>query len=168
MDETRKTLQVDDSKTVSELMFTICAKIGITNYEEYSLIRPSDDDEKMRTLTLRKSRGSIKNLEKLEKMKQKLHTDDEFNWLAPGKTLRQHGVDESEILLLRRKYFYSDQNIDTRDPVQLNLLYVQLKEAILNGTHPISQDQAINLAALQCQVEYGPMVPEKIKRNPIE
>ncbi|CAH8519709.1 unnamed protein product [Schistosoma rodhaini] len=168
MDETRKTLQVDDSKTVSELMFTICAKIGITNYEEYSLIRPSDEDEKMRTLTLRKGRGSIRNLEKLEKMKQKLHTDDEFNWLAPGKTLRQHGVDESEILLLRRKYFYSDQNIDTRDPVQLNLLYVQLKEAILNGTHPISQDQAINLAALQCQAEYGPMVPEKIKRNPID
>lgn len=51
--------------------------LGITNYEEYSLIRPSDDDEKMRTLTLRKGRGSIRNLEKLEKMKQKLHTDDE-------------------------------------------------------------------------------------------
>ncbi|CAH8487481.1 unnamed protein product [Schistosoma turkestanicum] len=168
MDETRKTLQVDDSKTVAELMFTVCAKLGITNHEEYSLIRPSDEDEKMRTLTLRKGRGSIRNLEKLEKMKQKLHTDDEFNWLAPGKTLRQHGVDESEILLLRRKYFYSDQNVDTRDPVQLNLLYVQLKEAILNGTHPISQDQAINLAALQCQAEYGPMVPEKMKRNPID
>ncbi|TNN09176.1 Talin-2 isoform 2, partial [Schistosoma japonicum] len=168
MDETRKTLQVDDSKTIAELMFTICAKMGITNYEEYSLIRPSDEDEKMRTLTLRKGRGSIRNLEKLEKMKQKLHTDDEFNWLAPGKTLRQHGVDESEVLLLRRKYFYSDQNVDTRDPVQLSLLYVQLKEAILNGTHPVSQDQAINLAALQCQAEYGPMVPEKVKRNPID
>lgn len=50
----------------------------------------------------------------------------------------------------------------------LFLFNLQLKEAILNGTHPISQDQAINLAALQCQVEYGPMVPEKIKRNPIE
>ncbi|CAH8495829.1 unnamed protein product [Heterobilharzia americana] len=168
MDETRKTLQVDDSKTIAELMFTICAKMGITNYEEYSLIRPVDEDEKLRTLTLRKGRGSIRNLDKLEKMKQKLHTDNEFNWLAPGKTLRQHGVEEPEILLLRRKYFFSDQNVDTRDPVQLSLLYVQLKEAILNGTHPISQDQAVNLAALQCQAEYGPMIPEKIKRNPID
>lgn len=30
------------------------------------------------------------------------------------------------MLLLRRKFFYSDQNVDSRDPVQLNLLYVQV------------------------------------------
>ena len=48
------------------------------------------------------------------------------DWLDHGKTLREQGiVDESETLLLRRKYFFSDQNIDARDPIQLNLLYVQ-------------------------------------------
>lgn len=31
------------------------------------------------------------------------------------------------MLLLRRKFFYSDQNVDSRDPVQLNLLYVQVR-----------------------------------------
>lgn len=35
-------------------------------------------------------------------------------------------MDENETLLLRRKFFYSDQNVDSRDPVQLNLLYVQV------------------------------------------
>lgn len=35
-------------------------------------------------------------------------------------------MEESETLLLRRKFFYSDQNVDSRDPVQLNLLYVQV------------------------------------------
>ncbi len=48
------------------------------------------------------------------------------NWLDHGRTLREQGVEESEMLLLRRKFFYSDQNVDSRDPVQLNLLYVQV------------------------------------------
>jgi len=48
------------------------------------------------------------------------------NWLDHGRTLREQGVEEIEMLLLRRKFFYSDQNVDSRDPVQLNLLYVQV------------------------------------------
>lgn len=48
------------------------------------------------------------------------------NWLDHSRTFREQGVEESETLLLRRKFFYSDQNVDSRDPVQLNLLYVQV------------------------------------------
>ena len=49
------------------------------------------------------------------------------NWVDHSKTLREQGIDESDVLLLKRKYFYSDANIDSRDPVQLNLLYEQAK-----------------------------------------
>lgn len=49
------------------------------------------------------------------------------NWLDHSRTFREQGVDENETLLLRRKFFYSDQNVDSRDPVQLNLLYVQVE-----------------------------------------
>lgn len=31
--------------------------------------------------------------------------------------------------LVRRKYFYSDQNVDIKDPVQLGLLFVQVNTA---------------------------------------
>ena len=48
------------------------------------------------------------------------------DWLDHSKTLREQGIDPSETLLLRRKYFFSDQNVDARDPIQLNLLYVQV------------------------------------------
>ena len=48
------------------------------------------------------------------------------NWLDHSKTLREQDIDPNEVLLLRRKFFYSDQNVDARDPVQLNLLYVQV------------------------------------------
>lgn len=53
-----------------------------------------------------------------------------MNWLDHGRTLREQGVEETEMLLLRRKFFYSDQNVDSRDPVQLNLLYVQVNTLI--------------------------------------
>lgn len=62
-------------------------------------------------------------------------------WVDTGKTLREQGIDESETVLLKRKFFFSDQNIDSRDPVQLNLLYVQARDAILDGTHPVTQDK---------------------------
>ena len=51
-------------------------------------------------------------------------------WVDHSKTLREQGVDENETLLLRRKFFFSDQNIDGRDPVQLNLLYVQVRSGL--------------------------------------
>lgn len=56
---------------------------------------------------------------------------------------------------MRRKFFFSDTNVDTRDPVQLNLLYLQCRDGVLNGLHPVSRETAIKLAALQCYIEYG-------------
>ncbi|XP_067653820.1 talin-1-like isoform X2 [Haliotis asinina] len=161
LDGALKTLQVDDSHTVGQLMITICTRMGITNHEEYSLVRDLPDDEKEKTLTLKRDKSIAKDQKKLEEMKKKLHTDDEMNWLDHSKTLREQGIDPNEILLLRRKFFFSDQNVDARDPVQLNLLYVQSRDALLNGTHPVSQEEAIQFAGLQCQIQFGDHVDSK-------
>lgn len=59
--------------------------------------------------------------------------------------MREQGIDESETVLLRRRFFFSDQNIDSRDPVQLNLLYVQARDTILDGTHPVTQEKGKDL-----------------------
>ena len=59
-----------------------------------------------------------------------------MNWLDHSRTFREQGVEESETLLLRRKFFYSDQNVDSRDPVQLNLLYVQVRRS---SSAPLSE-----------------------------
>ena len=55
-----------------------------------------------------------------------------------------------------------------RDPVQLNLLYEQYKQAIKNGIHPVTMDIATQLAAYMLQVTYGDHdaskhAPSKIK-----
>jgi len=70
------------------------------------------------------------------------------NWLDHSKTLREQSVDVNETLLLRRKYFFSDQNVDARDPVQLNLLYVQVSVIfvqILPSCHKPTYDCLIAL-----------------------
>ena len=47
-------------------------------------------------------------------------------WVNQAQTLDEQGIGELDGVLLRRRYFYSDRNVDARDPVQLNLLYVQV------------------------------------------
>ena len=48
------------------------------------------------------------------------------NWLNPDKSLREQGIEETSMLTLRKKFFFSDQNVDRNDPIQLNLLFVQV------------------------------------------
>lgn len=56
-------------------------------------------------------------------------------WLDHSKTLRQQDIDEQSIVVLRRKYFFSDTNIDQRDPVQLNLLYIQVNSTKITNSY---------------------------------
>uniref|UniRef100_A0A671SPX8 Talin-2-like n=1 Tax=Sinocyclocheilus anshuiensis TaxID=1608454 RepID=A0A671SPX8_9TELE len=79
LDGAVKTIMVDDSKTVGELLVTICSRIGITNYEEYSLIQEVVEEKKDEgTGTLKKDRTLLREERKMEKLKAKLHTDDDY------------------------------------------------------------------------------------------
>ena len=65
------------------------------------------------------------------------------------------------MVVMKKKFFFSDQNIDRNDPIQLNLLYVQSQTAIVKGTHPCTQDEAAQFGALQCQITFGNFDPDK-------
>lgn len=178
LDGAVKTILVDDSQPVSQLMVVICTKIGITNHEEYGLVREEqesqnenqpDNKSNFGTLTLRrKLTGERDRDAKMESLRKKLKTDDEINWVDISKTLREQGIDESEMVLLRRKYFFSDQNIDSTDPVQLNLLYVQARDAILKGTHPITENLACEFAGIQVHIQFGDYNESKHKPGFLE
>ncbi|XP_046743830.1 talin-1 isoform X2 [Diprion similis] len=171
LDGTLKTLLVDDSQPVANLMVVICTKIGLTNHDEYSLVRELPDEEtenqkpgNFGTLTLKRRKEEKGERDaKMDQLRKKLKTDDEVNWIDPSQTLREQGIDEQETVLLRRKFFFSDQNIDSRDPVQLSLLYVQARDAILDGTHPITQEKACTFAGIQCQIQFGDYKEDKHK-----
>ncbi|XGW23184.1 hypothetical protein V3C99_005435 [Haemonchus contortus] len=185
LDGSVKTIPIDESHPVGQLMVGVCTKIGISNYEEYSLVRETEMDGRGSTMNLRDERsrstdsdrkgmmGTLgrKKEQKLEQLRdrimngrwQKLHTDEELAWVDHGKTLREQGIGEDETLLLRRKYFFSDTNVDSRDPVQLNLLYVQCRDGVLRSLHPVTKEIACELGALQCQIEYGDFPENKPK-----
>lgn len=97
-----------------------------------------------------------------------------MNWLDHSRTFREQGVDENETLLLRRKFFYSDQNVDSRDPVQLNLLYVQVWNLLLNmsSSHfSFQKFMTVEAAVCQCQkhtrirVSLLPWVKQDVSRR---
>ncbi|MPC87144.1 Talin-1 [Portunus trituberculatus] len=83
LDGSIKTLMVDDSQPVSQLMVVICTKIGIMNHDEYSLVKENEQEEienrsNFGTLTMRKKKDGDKERDpKMEQMKKKLRTDDE-------------------------------------------------------------------------------------------
>ncbi len=90
LDGAEKSIMVDDSQNVSSLMVLICTKIGITNHDEYSLVRDKKDEDheavhtpKMGTLggtmTLRSKKykeGEKEFDPKMEELKKQLNTED--------------------------------------------------------------------------------------------
>jgi talin len=79
LDGQTRTLMVDDSQIVGQLMIYICSQMGIANYEEYSLIHDLNENEKEKTLTLKKQHDKTLNrdFKKMEELKKKLHTEDD-------------------------------------------------------------------------------------------
>ena len=90
LDGTVKSIMVDDSQVVANLMVLICTKIGITNHDEYSLVwdKPEEQAEIIPTnkfgtlggtMTLRKTkyREGEKEIDpKMEELKKQLNTED--------------------------------------------------------------------------------------------
>ncbi|XP_050671805.1 uncharacterized protein LOC126970120 isoform X2 [Leptidea sinapis] len=172
LDGSVNTLLVDESKNIGELMIEICKKIRISNYEEYGLCREDVVEEEIKpatgTLTLKRKAQVREKDAQLEQLSKILKTDDHVEWLDKKKTLRELGVDPKDTLLFKRRLYYSDRNIDSRDPVQLNLLYVQTRDAILDGRQIVTEDKAVEFAGLQCQIQYGDSNESKHKQGFIE
>ena len=69
----------------------------------------------------------------------------------------RNGVAATPVLLRRQ-----------RGLVQLNLLFVQARDSILNGTHPVTLDKACEFAGIQCQAQFGDYVEAKHKPGFLE
>ncbi|KAJ3182603.1 Talin-1 [Gaertneriomyces sp. JEL0708] len=161
MDGSVKTVLVDESLPVQQLVDIICEKIGIANSEEYSILPENPIADK-----LLDSKGKPKDTVKAPSGKKGIYqtlAGDQSHWLHPEKTLREQGLTETDTVMLKKKFFFTDANIDRNDPVQLNLMYNQAKEMILSGKHPCTLDEAVQFGAIQLQVQSGSHEPDKHK-----
>ena len=101
---------LDDSSPVQELAEEIGKKLFLRNPEEFSLQW--------------RETGGGEDSRKQGKKKKKKQADD--FWLNPQQALGEQGVPDDAVLLLVKKYFDDDKNLDTSDPSQLHLIYVQV------------------------------------------
>jgi len=124
LDGTMKTMIIDESLLVKDVVEQIGSRLSIQHWEEYSL-----------------------------------QVEGKPDWLNPEKTLHENDVYENTVLLLKRKFHFSDQNIDKTDPIQLHLLYVQCRDEVLKGDYPTEREEATSLAALQLQIQNGSINP---------
>ena len=70
-DNANRTMMVEESKTVDQLMDVICQRIGITNTQEYSLASPRKAEvENVDTMRETKAR-------ELDALRSKIHTEAE-------------------------------------------------------------------------------------------
>jgi len=101
----------------------------------------------------------------LKKLFYKIVSYEKGLWLNPSKSLVEQGLGENDVVIFKKKFFFSDQNIDRNDPIQLNLLYNQVRELIIMGKYPCTMEEAAQLAAMQCQIQYGNYDSEKHKEK---
>ncbi|KAJ3073819.1 Talin-1 [Podochytrium sp. JEL0797] len=175
LDGSVKTVLVDESLEVAKLVGLVCERIGIHNPEEYSfafdavpantLKHQSSQGSNSKIST---SLGSLNSLLPGMSKEKKSSEGEESKWMNPELTLREQGVYESSAVILKKKFFYTDQNIDRDDPVQLNLLYNQAKEMILSGKHPCTLEEAAQFAAIQFQCQFGNHEADKHKASMIK
>eukprot|EP01119_Soliformovum_irregulare_P005210 TRINITY_DN1675_c0_g1_i1.p1 TRINITY_DN1675_c0_g1~~TRINITY_DN1675_c0_g1_i1.p1 ORF type:complete len:1447 (-),score=577.25 TRINITY_DN1675_c0_g1_i1:61-4401(-) len=134
IDGTLKSMLVDLSAPVSEVIDLVGEKLSLRNPEEFSFQVESKPGV----------------------------------WLKSQLPITEQVGSLDQTFLLKKKFFIHDVNVDTDDPVSLHLIYCQSRDDINNGKHAVTRDEAINFAALQCQVQMGDLKPDLHKPGYLE
>jgi talin len=66
-------------------------------------------------------------------------------------------------VILKKKFFFTDQNVDRNDPVQLMMMYTQSLGMILSGKLPVTPEEAAQFGGIELQIKYGNQDPVKHK-----
>jgi len=129
IDENVRTIWVDDSKPAASIVETMCGRLNIKNWEEFSLQREAATGV-----------GA---------------------WVASNKSLYEQNIPEDCLLIIKKRFFATDDQIDTSNPMDVHLVFLQLKGAIQDGLYPCQKDEAILLASMHAQVELRDYDPGK-------
>eukprot|EP00002_Diphylleia_rotans_P029934 TRINITY_DN611_c0_g1_i1.p1 TRINITY_DN611_c0_g1~~TRINITY_DN611_c0_g1_i1.p1 ORF type:complete len:1815 (-),score=510.74 TRINITY_DN611_c0_g1_i1:219-5663(-) len=128
VDGSQKTVIVDESIPVIEVVRQLAKRIGLANPDEFSLTE-----------------------------------DGKADWLNPNLSLVEQNIKSDITLVMKKKLFFSDANIDTSDAAELHLVYSQTVRQIITEELRCGLDEAITLAALQLQATHGNHNPNKHK-----
>jgi len=132
IDDTMKTMLIDTSLPVSEVIQFIGKKVGIKDPNEFGII----DESKTTSAS-----GQV--------------------WLKVGISIPEQVKNYlNQTFPIKKRFFWNDSNVGVEDPVQLHLIYCQARDEIIAGNHPTSKDEAIDFGALQAQISVGNFNPD--------
>ena len=151
-DGTTLKIKLNNSRTVAENVKTACSEAKLANDCEYSFEAPCLPSTK----STKKQDGKARNIKRSSSSAKNV-------WLKANKTFAEQGVDENCVLTLKKKFRIIDPSISPGDSTTLNAIYAQCRDDIISGVHPCTEDQAIQLAALQCYLRFGKNKPLSIK-----
>ncbi|KAH3758112.1 actin binding protein [Pelomyxa schiedti] len=97
-----------------------------------------------------------------------IQEDGKDKWLYENQSLLEQFVDESAVIVLKKKLFMFDREVDKGDEQQVNLLYVSTRDAINEGKYPLTEEEALDLAVIEARIQLGEFDfdKERESRNP--
>ncbi|OAF70301.1 hypothetical protein A3Q56_01927 [Intoshia linei] len=150
-----KRITLDSSLSMTEQIDHIGSIFGISNYEEYGIIKEYEtkkvkyDGGLMKTMNKKMLKYQQKEEKALEALQKQLKTDDSVAWIEMSKSLSSINIEAGDVLMLRRRYFYNDLKKNDNNLEENEIIYNEIKDDIVKSRMLIIFKDAIYLAALQ-------------------
>eukprot|EP01130_Rhizamoeba_saxonica_P013799 TRINITY_DN5926_c0_g1_i1.p1 TRINITY_DN5926_c0_g1~~TRINITY_DN5926_c0_g1_i1.p1 ORF type:complete len:2517 (-),score=746.62 TRINITY_DN5926_c0_g1_i1:47-7120(-) len=125
---------IDESKKVNSITKVIAERLNLSNGEEFALRWPPQEGDH-------------------------IHNP---RWLAKDMTLHAQDVDldtmeqEGVYLIYSKRFFFSDEYIDKDHPVELNMLFIEMRAMIMDEMiKGVTRGDIVDMGAMYMQILYG-------------
>jgi len=132
IDGTCKSFAIDVSATVDQLRTMVMEKIQLVEMSSFALFERKDDCERC--------------LDPEEKPCELMN-----EWVNAEK--KKDGQEPR--IIFKKKIFLRDDDREMKDSVAKHFLYIQALHSVIESEYPMNAEDAINLAGLQVQINYG-------------
>ena len=145
-DHSFRNFEITDDLTVGSLLDTISTTLKVVLIETYAAYDVSTIAEP----SVLDPTWTVKNV----------MTDWQKKVKLSNKPFAKKGVAKHNMVFSKRLYVDKQGEVP-QDPVELHLLYTQAKGCVMRGKYAVTDTEALLLAALTLQIDYGDHNPEK-------
>jgi myosin-7 len=160
LDGNVKSIGISSSTTAAQAIKDLSKRIDLPDTAGWSIYEVYPDSE-----YVVKGNDVIADiLARWELEKRNSATETKYQTMKKGATVTGVAVGGGEArFFLKKRLFRTPQKIPT-DPVEYHLIYAQAVASVLRGDFPLTEQAALRLCALKCQVDWGDFDPEQKSR----
>jgi len=139
MDDQWKAFTVEDSTTAAQLKATVADRIGMKHHSSFFIFEKKDGWE--RCLDPDEKPAEVMALWNIDPKKKETGKE----------TLKEL----TNAFIFKKKIFLRDDEKELQDPIAKLFVYNQAVASVIDSELPCSVDDAVKLAGLKCQINYG-------------